>query len=63
MVVESYTVLFGPEWPAVGHFACRTPAGDRVWASTTDRDLMAAMAEEEFCGREGTLSAAGRIRL
>lgn len=61
--VESYTVLFGTEGPAVGHFACRTPDGARVWASTTDPDLMSAMTEEEFCGRAATLSAEGRIDL
>ena len=53
--VESYTVMYAADEPAIGHVACLTPAGQRTWVNTQDRDLMAAMVTEEFCGRPVTI--------
>ena len=54
--IESYTVIYGARGPAVGHLACLTEAGDRVWANVTDLDVLDAMPREEFCGRAVRLS-------
>ncbi|MDA1073892.1 MAG: acetyl-CoA acetyltransferase [Proteobacteria bacterium] len=62
VTIESYTVMFGAQGLSQGHFACRTGNGERVWANTSDQDLMAAMTHEEFCGRPATL-AHDRIRV
>lgn len=47
--VESYTVMFGPDGPAVGHIACRTPNGARAWANTTEPSQLTAMMEGDLC--------------
>ena len=49
--LESYTVDFVNDAPALGHAAVLTPEGKRAWANTPDRDLAAAMTREEFCGK------------
>lgn len=49
--IESYTVMYGPNGPVMGHAACLLPDGRRTWANTSDQDVMQAMTEEEFCGR------------
>ena len=54
--VESYTVIYGADGPAVGHLACLTADGDRVWANVMDQDVLAAMPQEEFCGRKVRLA-------
>ena len=54
--IESYTVIYSAGGPAIGHLACLTEAGDRVWANVTDRDVLNAMPREEFCGRAVRLS-------
>ncbi|MDP6377390.1 MAG: acetyl-CoA acetyltransferase [Pseudomonadales bacterium] len=59
--VESYTVMFGAEGADIAHIACRTPAGERVWVNTQDGDVMQAMTEEEFCGRDVKIDVEGRI--
>ena len=53
--IESYTVMYAADKPAIGHIACLTPAGERTWVNTKDPDLMAAMVTEEFCGRPVTI--------
>jgi acetyl-CoA C-acetyltransferase len=53
--IESYTVMFGPNGPAMGHAACLLPDGRRTWANTQDQDVMQAMTTEEFCGRAASV--------
>ncbi|MEM7078539.1 MAG: acetyl-CoA acetyltransferase [Pseudomonadota bacterium] len=60
--IESYTVMYGADGPAVAHVACRTPDDSRTWVNCDDADLMQAMTEEEFCGREVSLHV-GNMRL
>jgi acetyl-CoA C-acetyltransferase len=55
VTIESYTVMYGPNGPAMGHAACLLPDGKRTWANTQDQDVMAAMMVEEFCGREASV--------
>ena len=59
--IESYTVMFDAEGPTVGLVACRLDDGRRAWGSTRDRDVLAAMIREEFCGRSARLAAAGQV--
>ncbi len=56
VTIESYTVMYGPNGPAMGHAACLLPDGRRTWANTEDSDVMQAMTEEEFCGRAATIN-------
>ena len=49
--IESYTVMFNGDEPAIGHVACRTANDDRTWVNTADPDIMNAMLVEEFCRR------------
>ncbi len=49
--VESYTVMYGPEGPSIGHVVCRLPDERRAWAHCQDIDTLQAMTREEFCGR------------
>ena len=63
-VVESYTVMYAEDVPNIGHVSCLTPAGERTWANVEDRQLLADMVRQEFCGRrvsvhDGGLSAVG----
>lgn len=51
VTIESYTVMYGPNGPAMGHAACLLPDGRRTWANTEDADVMQAMTTEEFCGK------------
>lgn len=55
VTIESYTVMFGSNGPGMGHAACLLPDGRRTWANTEDQDVMQAMTQEEFCGREATV--------
>lgn len=59
VTIESYTVMYGPDGPAVGHAACLTGDGVRTWANTTDPALMEAMTREEFCGRSASIDGKG----
>jgi acetyl-CoA C-acetyltransferase len=63
VTVETYTVMYEGDEPAVGHAACLLPDGRRTWGNVTDRDTAAAMTHEEFCGRSGRLSEAGTLDL
>jgi acetyl-CoA C-acetyltransferase len=55
--VESYTVMYRGEAPAIGYLSALTDDGRRTWAKVEDRDTLAAMTREEYCGRSCTLSA------
>lgn len=59
--IESYTVMYAEDEPAVGHVACLTPAGERTWVNTVDRDLMEAMTQEEFCARSVRIAPSGEL--
>ncbi len=61
VTIESCTVMYGAEGPAVAHFSCLTNKGERVWANSDDVDLMRAMETEEFCGRSAMLDKTIRI--
>ena len=60
-LLESYSVRFGPDGPAVGHAAFLLDDGRRTWANTDDVDLATAMTQEEFCGRNAHLDGHGRF--
>ena len=60
--IESYTVMYANDEPAIGHVSCLTHGGERVWANTEDADLTAAMVREEFCGRPVRLGG-GELRV
>jgi acetyl-CoA C-acetyltransferase len=51
VTIESYTVMYGPNGPAMGHAACLLPDGRRTWANTEDKEVVQAMTEIEFCGK------------
>ena len=53
--IESYTVMYAADEPAIGHVACLTPAGERTWVNTQDRPLLGEMVSKEFCGRPVTI--------
>ncbi len=53
--IESYTVMYGAEGPAIAHLACQNSDGERVWVNSDDPDLMNAMTTEEFCGRQARI--------
>ena len=57
--VESYTVMYGPDGPVNAHLTVLTPEGKRTWANNADVDVMKAMTQEEFCGKQATLDAEG----
>ena len=59
--IESYTVMYDGFDPSVGHIACRTPDGNRTWVNATDKDLVSAMTNEEFCGRRVTIQNGEKI--
>lgn len=63
VTVESYTVMFDADVPAMGHVACLTPDGKRVWANTNDIDVMLAMTREEFCGRAARIDGEGALTI
>lgn len=49
--VESYTVMYGPEGPTVGHLSALLPDGRRAWANVHDPEVIMTMTREEFCAR------------
>jgi acetyl-CoA C-acetyltransferase len=62
--LESYTVDFAGDAPAVGHAAVLTSDGKRAWANTHDKEVALAMTREEFCGKrvrvkDGAFEVAG----
>lgn len=63
VTIESYTVMYGADGPAMGHAACLTGDGVRTWANTSDPDVMQAMTREEFCGRAAKVDGQGNLKL
>lgn len=61
VTIESYTVMFGADGPAMAHAACLLPDGSRTWANNTDPDVMSAMTKEEFCGRRARIDGRGNL--
>ena len=59
--VESYTVMYAGDDPAIAHLALRTPEGQRVWANSEDSGLMQSMVREEFCGRPARIDGNGQV--
>lgn len=57
VTIESYTVMYGPNGPAMGHAACLLADGRRTWANTDDKEVMQAMTETEFCGKAASIAA------
>ena len=53
--IESYTVMYANDEPAIGHVSCLTADGARTWVNTEDREVATAMTCEEFCGRRVAL--------
>jgi acetyl-CoA C-acetyltransferase len=49
--IESYTVEYEGEAPALGHAAILTPDGRRSWANSPSAEVATAMTREEFCGK------------
>lgn len=61
VTLESYSVMYKGEQPGVAHCACLTASGARTWVNVDDPDIMDGMTREEFCGRSGRISKAGRL--
>ena len=60
--VESYVVMYDAAGaPEKAHTACLLDDGRRTWANVTDLDTVAAMMQEEFCGRGGTIDGDGGL--
>lgn len=55
VTIESYTVMYGPNGPTVGHAACLLADGRRTWANTEDPAVVQAMTESEFCGKSASV--------
>jgi acetyl-CoA C-acetyltransferase len=63
VTIESYTVMYGGEGPAMAHAACLAEDGTRTWANTDDRDVMASMTQSEFCGRRARIDGKGNLTI
>lgn len=62
VTVEAYTVVHGRDGdPETGIAAGLTDDGARVWATTTEADLMAGMVAEEWVGRRATVTSDGAL--
>jgi acetyl-CoA C-acetyltransferase len=59
--VEGYTVMFGRDAADTAFAACLLADGRRAWGTSTDADLLTAMCEGEWVGREVQLDAAGAL--
>ncbi|MEM1230207.1 MAG: acetyl-CoA acetyltransferase [Pseudomonadota bacterium] len=57
VTVESYTVMYDAQGPSEGLLALRTPQDARCWGKTREPDVLKAMTESEFCGRDAQLQA------
>ena len=55
--IEAYSVIVLHEGPYQASFSALTDAGERVWGRSYDRDLMAALLDDEdACGRRARLA-------
>lgn len=61
--VESYTVMFAGDKPAVGHAACLTSEGVRTWANTEDADLISEMMSRDFCETDARIDGNGNLKI
>ncbi len=61
--IESYTVMYSGDDPAIAHVACRTPKGQRVWVNSEDQELNLAMTREEFCHRPVRIDGNGKLAI
>lgn len=61
VIVESYTVMYAGDSPAMGHFACLTPDGKRTWANTKDIDLMREMTIKDLCEHQASIDGHGHL--
>ncbi len=50
--IEGYSVMYNGEGPELAHIAARLPGGERTWANCWDADVLEAMTQEEFCGKQ-----------
>ena len=55
-VVESYSVMYGPQGVTKGFVSTHLDDGRRAWGISEDEGLLQSMTEEEYCGREVTLA-------
>ncbi len=62
ITTEAYTVMYGADGPETAYVAGLTPSGERVWASSTNPELLSAMTEEEFCGRPAHMDSQGTVQ-
>lgn len=64
VTVEAYTVVHERDGaPDNAVIACRTPDGGRVWGTSRDDDLMAAMLTEELVGTGGRMAGDATVAL
>jgi hypothetical protein len=49
--------------PASALVACLLPDDRRMWATSTNADLLHAMTTEEFCGRPAKVTAGGSLHV
>ena len=59
--VESYSVMYTEDKPAVAHCAGLTSDGARVWSNCYDEDVLHDMTQMEFCGRTAVIRRDGTI--
>ncbi|MFM7252886.1 MAG: acetyl-CoA acetyltransferase [Ilumatobacteraceae bacterium] len=60
--IEAYTVMHDRDGrPTTALAACRTDAGHRAWATSSQPDLVAAMCEGEWAGRRLRRAADGTL--
>jgi acetyl-CoA C-acetyltransferase len=62
VTLESYSVMYAGDRPAVAHCACLTPGGQRTWVNSEDEEMMRDMTRVEFCGRQGRIQGVLSIR-
>jgi len=54
--VEGYSVMYGPAGPNKAFISCLLDDERRVWAINEDAETLAAMTQQEFCGRRIDIS-------
>ena len=64
VAVEGYTVMHSREGsPEIAYAACLLPDGRRVWGTSNDEGVAAALCEGEWVGRHVVLDAEGDLSL
>jgi acetyl-CoA C-acetyltransferase len=62
--VESWTVMHGRDGePERAFAALRTPAGARVWGTSTDADVLATLLTDDVAGTSAVVAAGGEMTL